>query len=119
MRKSKIFVTGISRFEDRQIILDELKRLCEMYGFELTNNGAGYWETLFAIRDCDIVVASLNPNRGILVNGEAEFEIGAAAMAGKKVYGYYQDTDLSIINDVILSSATIIEGSLEDCLRVI
>lgn len=120
MRKlRKIFIAGIGQRDDYQAIINVSRNICEKHGFELVNNGYGYWDILFAIRSCDVVIANLNPNQGILVDGETEFQVGAAAMIGKKIYGYCSNSDLNQINPIIVAPATLIDGSFEDCVRAI
>lgn len=120
MRKTiKVFIAGVYQREDSKAIVEESQRLCEKYGFELANDGERYWDILFAIRACDVVIANYNINQGTLSDGETEIEVGMAAMAGKKIYAYYSNTDLCQISNVAIAPVILIEGSFEDCLRAI
>ena len=95
-------------------------------------------KNLKMIEGCDLVAANLNPFRGEMDCGTA-FEIGYAYALGKPVYGYMKDvsslkekngglTDWNgftvenfgqPINLMIGCSVTIVEGSLEECLKKI
>ena len=83
-----------------------LKALCSQYGFEgvypLDNeiicDGTPY-EVAKTIREanikllvsCDIVMANLNPFRGLEPDSGTVYEVGYAAALGKRVYGYATD----------------------------
>lgn len=89
--------------------------------------------------DCDIVAANLNSFRGWEMDCGTAFELGYAYAKGKKLYGYMSDTrpvaermgctvdengyrveNFGLpINLMIGCSVRIVEGTLEDCLRVI
>ena len=89
--------------------------------------------------DCDIVAANLNSFRGFEMDCGTAFELGYAYARGKKLYGYMSDTRPGAerygcltdengfrvenyglpINLMIGCSVQIVEGTLEDCLRVI
>lgn len=103
----KIYLAGPDVFETdavKQGIF--LKRLCEQYGFEgcfpLDNEihceGTPY-EIAKTIREaniallkaCDIVMANLNPFRGLEPDSGTVYEVGYAAALDKEVYAYAAD----------------------------
>lgn len=89
--------------------------------------------------DCDIVAANLNNFRGLEMDCGTAFELGYAYARGKRLYGYmgdirplaekfggtedengYRIENFGLpVNLMIGCSVKIIEGSLEDCLKVI
>ena len=103
----KIYLAGPDVFEADAIAQGkQLKILCLKYGFEglfpLDNEIAGGttpYETAKTIREaniklietCDIVMANLNPFRGLEPDSGTVYEVGYAAALGKKVYAYASD----------------------------
>jgi len=104
-----IYLAGPDVFEpNAHEVGEKLKALCLSYGFEghfpLDNEicveGTPY-ELAKAIREanialihkCDIVLANLNPFRGIEPDSGTVYEVGYAHALGKKVYGYANDQD--------------------------
>ncbi len=103
----KIYLAGPDVFETDAIAQGkQLKILCQKYGFEglfpLDNEiagGATLYETAKTIREaniklietCDIVMANLNPFRGLEPDSGTVYEVGYAAALGKKVYAYASD----------------------------
>jgi len=103
----KIYLAGPDVFETDAVEQGlALKNLCRQYGFEglfpLDNevvcDGTPY-EVAKTIREaniklleeCDIVMANLNPFRGLEPDSGTVYEVGYAAALGKKVYAYAQD----------------------------
>ena len=103
----KIYLAGPDVFETDAIQQGiKLKKLCNQYGFEglfpLDNeiaDGGTPYETAKMIREanvkliasCDIVMANLNPFRGLEPDSGTVYEVGYAAALGKKVYAYAAD----------------------------
>ena len=104
---TKIYLAGPDVFEPDAIAQGErLKALCTKYGFEglfpLDNtiicDGTPY-EVAKAIREanirlieaCDIVLANLDPFRGLEPDSGTVYEVGYATALGKEVYGYAKD----------------------------
>ena len=103
----KIYLAGPDVFETDAIEQGkQLKSLCQQYGFEglfpLDNeiaDGGTPYETAKTIREanikliesCDIVMANLNPFRGLEPDSGTVYEVGYAAALGKKVYAYASD----------------------------
>jgi nucleoside 2-deoxyribosyltransferase len=50
------------------------------------------------IKDCDIIVANINPFRGACVDDGTAFEIGFGYALGKKIYGYAFSCDMSLVD---------------------
>ncbi len=103
----KIYLAGPDVFKTDALVQGNyLKKLCRQYGFEgmfpLDNEilveGTPY-EVAKAIREaniellksCDIVMANLNPFRGLEPDSGTVYEVGFAAALGKRVYGYAHD----------------------------
>ncbi len=103
----KIYLAGPDVFEQNAIEQGKaLKELCRQYGFEgvfpLDNeiicDGTPY-EVAKTIREanidlinaCDIIMANLNPFRGLEPDSGTVYEVGYATALGKKVYGYAED----------------------------
>lgn len=103
----KIYLAGPDVFETDALEQGAaLKKLCREYGFEglfpldneITFDGTPY-AIAKAIRDanikllesCDIVMANLNPFRGLEPDSGTVYEVGYAAALGKRVYGYAED----------------------------
>ena len=104
---TKIYLAGPDVFEVDAIEQGEqLKTLCLNYGFIglfpldniITCNGTPY-ELAKAIREAniklieeaDIVMANLNPFRGLEPDSGTVYEVGYAMALGKKVYAYAKD----------------------------
>lgn len=103
----KIYLAGPDVFETDAVEQGkQLKYLCQQYGFEglfpLDNEitaGDTPYETAKTIREaniklieeCDIVMANLNPFRGLEPDSGTVYEVGYAAALGKKVYAYASD----------------------------
>lgn len=103
----KIYLAGPDVFETDAIAQGaSLKNLCRQYGFEglfpldneIVCDGTPY-EIAKTIREaniklleeCDIVMANLNPFRGLEPDSGTVYEVGYATALGKKVYGYARD----------------------------
>jgi nucleoside 2-deoxyribosyltransferase len=103
----KIYLAGPDVFEPDAVKKGAaLKELCREYGFEglfpLDNTIADHdtpYNTAKAIREAnikllessDIVMANLNPFRGVEPDSGTVYEVGYAAALNKKVYGYATD----------------------------
>ncbi len=103
----KIYLAGPDVFEPDAVAIGErLKRLAHDYGFiglfpldNIIPDKASPHETARAIRDAniqlikssDIVMANLNPFRGIEPDSGTVFEVGYACALGKDVYCYATD----------------------------
>ncbi len=103
----KIYLAGPDVFEQDAIEQGKrLKAYCAQYGFiglfpldnEIDQSGTPY-EVAKRIRDanigliaeCDIVLANLNPFRGLEPDSGTVYEVGYATALGKKVYAYAND----------------------------
>ena len=103
----KIYLAGPDVFEQNAVEQGKtLKDLCRQYGFEglfpldneIVFDGSPY-EVAKTIREaniklleeCDIVMANLNPFRGLEPDSGTVYEVGYAAALGKKVYAYALD----------------------------
>ena len=103
----KIYLAGPDVFEPDAISVGEkLKKLASEYGFiglfpldnVIANNGTPH-EVARAIRDAnvkllesaDIIMANLNPFRGLEPDSGTVFEVGYATALGKEVYCYAAD----------------------------
>ncbi|MEN8146226.1 MAG: nucleoside 2-deoxyribosyltransferase [Campylobacterota bacterium] len=103
----KIYLAGPDVFEQNAIEQGKaLKELCRQYGFEgmfpldneIVCDGTPY-EVAKTIREanvklleeCDIVMANLNPFRGLEPDSGTVYEVGYGAALGKKVFAYAQD----------------------------
>ena len=102
-----IYLAGPDVFETDAIKQGEkLKQICSKYGFighfPLDNTievGSTPYETAKAIQEaninlihnCDIIVANLNPFRGLEPDSGTIFEVGYAMALGKEVYAYADD----------------------------
>jgi nucleoside 2-deoxyribosyltransferase len=103
----KIYLAGPDVFETDAIEQGRaLKELCRQYGFEglfPLDNEIAFDGTPYAIakaireaniallKECDLVMANLNPFRGLEPDSGTVYEVGYAAALGKKVYGYAAD----------------------------
>ena len=103
----KIYLAGPDVFEyDAKDQGTQLKKLCRQYGFEglfpldneIDSNGNAY-ETAKAIREAniklihnaDIIMANLNPFRGLEPDSGTVYEVGYATALNKPVFAYAQD----------------------------
>ncbi len=103
----KIYLAGPDVFEQNATEQGKaLKELCLQYGFEgvfpldneIVCDGTPY-EMAKAIREanisllegCDIIMANLNPFRGLEPDSGTVYEVGYATALGKKVYAYALD----------------------------
>ncbi len=103
----KIYLAGPDVFEcDAKAQGTQLKKLCRQYGFEglfpLDNeidfDGTAY-ETAKAIREAnirliqkaDIIMANLNPFRGLEPDSGTVYEVGYATALNKPVFAYAKD----------------------------
>ena len=103
----KIYLAGPDVFETDAIAQGQkFKALCHQYGFEghfpLDNTIKAAdtpYETAKAIQEanialihnCDIIIANLNPFRGLEPDSGTVFEVGYAMALGKEVYAYAED----------------------------
>ncbi len=107
MKLLKIYLAGPDVFETNALEQGEaLKTLCIQYGYkgvfpldnEIVCDGTPH-EVAKTIREaniellqsCDIIMANLNPFRGLEPDSGTVYEVGYAAALGKKVYGYALD----------------------------
>ncbi len=103
----KIYLAGPDVFETDAIEQgNALKKLCEKHGYkglfpldnEIICDGTPY-DVAKTIREanvklieaCDIVMANLNPFRGLEPDSGTVYELGYATALGKKVYAYTKD----------------------------
>ena len=103
----KIYLAGPDVFETDAIEQGNiLKELCQQYGFkglfpldnEIVCDGTPYEvaktireANIALINECDIIMANLNPFRGLEPDSGTVYEVGYATALGKKVYAYAQD----------------------------
>ena len=103
----KIYLAGPDVFETDAIEQgNALKKHCKEYGFEglfpldneIVCDGTPYEvaktireANIKLIEECDIVMANLNPFRGLEPDSGTVYEVGYAAALGKKVYAYASD----------------------------
>ena len=103
----KIYLAGPDVFEHNAIEKGgALKELCRQYGFEghfPLDNAVMINDTprniakaireanLALLESCDIVLANLNPFRGIEPDSGTVYEVGYGAALNKRVYGYAAD----------------------------
>jgi len=155
----KIYLAGFHVFHpDSLIIRTRMINLCEKYGYRglypsdnepIDNLQKEEQATMIfysnegLIRECDIIVANLNPFRGNEPDSGTVFECGLGYGLGKKLYGYidngqsmkerlivdvdkktglYKDgmfiEDFNLpLNLMLAIPMTIVVGSLEDCLK--
>ena len=141
----KIYLAGYDVFyPDAAGRGQAMKQLCKRYGFEglypLDNEAQSAQEILAGnlklIEEADIVMANMNPFRGMEPDSGTAFEVGYAVGKGKRIYVYLEDCrtlrqkigetdargfaveDFSLpLNLMIACSAVVVEGGLEDCLR--
>jgi len=103
----KIYLAGPDVFEpDAQNVGAQLKKLATEYGFiglfpldnEISEQESPYLmakairdANLKLIQSADIVMANLNPFRGLEPDSGTVFEVGYAVALGKEVYAYARD----------------------------
>lgn len=121
----KIYLAGFDVFKEDSIeIGEEKKNLCSELGFKglypldsevnIQNlpkkEGAKiiYRGNIDLIREADIVIANLNPFRGLEPDSGTVFECGYALALGKQVVGYLED--LSALIDKVPSGVTLKDG---------
>ena len=145
--RGHIYIAGPDVFSPgSKQIGDKYKAICTKYGFvglypldnECTDAQEIFQANLRMIDRADYVVANLNNFRGIPMDDGTAFEIGYAFAKGKIIYGYLDDARSMTerfgkldangyafegfglpINLMIWHSATIINGTFEDCIRAI
>lgn len=140
----KIYLAGFDVFYPDAVRRGaEMKRLCAEHGFiglfPLDNEAQSVRE-IFAgntglIDQCDLVMARLDPFRGLEPDSGTAFEVGYAFARGKRIYGYLADArtmrerlgpadsdgfaveDFGMAVNLMLGcAAEIVEGGLRDCL---
>ena len=103
----KIYLAGPDVFRKNAIEhLEGLKKLCKKYKFEglapldniikVSDKDAGtsvhsnliFKSIIKLIKECNVVIANIEPFRGACIDDGTAFEIGAAFALGKKIYGY-------------------------------
>lgn len=113
----KIYLAGPDVFRSNAIEhLAMMKELCTEMGFEglapLDNvinidpndvNTRKHSKLIFRanenlIKKCDVIIANLIPFRGACVDDGTSWEIGYGHALGKKIYGYTEFCDFSLIN---------------------
>jgi nucleoside 2-deoxyribosyltransferase len=103
----KIYLAGPDVFERDAIAQGErLKAYCKKYGFiglfpldkEIEQHGTPYAiakrireANIALIEECDVVLANLNPFRGLEPDSGTVYEVGYATALKKKVYAYAED----------------------------
>lgn len=154
----KIYLAGPDIFRpDAHEWAASAKALCARYGFEAllpTESQASDPERIFTancalIRKAQVVIANLNPFRGVEPDSGTAFELGLAYALNKRLFGYIdrmeplaqrvaafngipfdaeQPRDAhgwSVenfnlpVNLMLAISTHLVEGGLEDCLRLI
>lgn len=117
MNKLKIYLAGPDVFRSNAVEhLAELKRLCSEMEFEglapLDNvieidindmntkkhSGLIFTANVELIKECDIIIANLIPFRGACIDDGTAWEIGCGFALGKKVFGYTEFCDFSLVN---------------------
>jgi len=160
---NSIYLAGFDIFRPDAVAHGEqLKMLCAKYGFEgrypmdkqvprnLPPQEQARWicrNNLEVLRDCQLVVANLNPFRGSEPDSGTVFEVGYAVALGIPVWAYtsrsgslveqlavqrlpggrgpvdslgYSVEDYGFgLNLMLACSVNLVEGTLEDCLREI
>lgn len=158
-----IYLAGFDVFRPDAVAHGEqLKMLCSKYGYEgrfpldkqaprnLAQQEQARWicrNNLATLRDCDLVVANLNPFRGEEPDSGTVFEVGYAVALGKPVWAYtrraaplvdqvavqrlpggrghvdslgYSVEDFGLnLNLMLACSVNVVVGTLEDCLHEI
>ena len=156
-----IYLAGFDVFRPDAVAHGEqLKMLCAKYGYEgrypldkqaprnLPTQEQARWicrNNLKVLRECDLVVANLNPFRGNEPDSGTVFEVGYAVALGKPVWGYTNRDDTLVeqvavqrlpggrghvdalgysvedfgmnLNLMLACSINVVAGTIEDCLR--
>lgn len=156
-----IYLAGFDVFRpDAAAHGEQLKMLCAKYGYEgrypldkrvprnLAPQEQARWicrNNLAVLRDCDLVVANLNPFRGDEPDSGTVFEVGYAVALGKPVWAYtsrsaslvrqvavqrlpggrgpvdslgYSVEDFGLnLNLMLACSVNVVVGTIEDCLQ--
>lgn len=143
----KIYIAGFDVFcEDASQRGEELKRVCEKYGFlglypldnQCESGNDIFKGNVGLIDEADIICANLNDFRGSDVDSGTAFEIGYGYAKGKTLYGYRENLknlrenlgekdgegfsveDFGMcVNLMIGCSCEIIEGNFEDCVKAL
>lgn len=162
-RPTTIYLAGFDVFRPDAVEYGEhLKMLCSKYGYEgrypldkqaprnLPPQEQARWicrNNLAVLRECDIVMANLNPFRGEEPDSGTVFEVGYAAALGKPVWAYthragalvdrvavqrlpgarghvdslgYSVEDFGLnLNLMLACSVNVVVGTAEDCLQEI
>lgn len=108
----KIYIAGPDVFKENSIEIGQLyKKISKCYGYiglypldnEISFNNKPrvianniYKANISLIKECDIVIANLNPFRGKEADSGTIWECGYAKALGKKVYGYMNNTQAYI-----------------------
>jgi nucleoside 2-deoxyribosyltransferase len=96
----KIYLAGPHVFHrDVANIAQELQEICNNYGFEgifpidnsCSTSKEIYQKNIELLTQSDIVIAYLEPFRGISADPGTVFEVGYAKALNKPVYGYRED----------------------------
>ena len=158
-----VYLAGFDIFRPDAVAHGEqLKMLCGKYGFEglypldkqvprnLPQREQARWicrHNLALLRECDLVVANLNPFRGTEPDSGTVFEAGYAVALGKPVWAYTSRSDSLVaqlavqrlpggrghvdsvgytvedygmnLNLMLACSINLVVGTVEDCLREI
>lgn len=161
--RRSVYLAGFDVFRPDAIAHGEqLKMLCEKYGFEgrypldklaprnLPPQEQARWicrNNLATLRECDLVLANLNPFRGDEPDSGTVFEVGYAVALGKPVWAYtsraaslveqlavqrlpggrghvdslgYTVEDFGMnLNLMLACSVKVVAGTIEDCLQQI
>lgn len=104
---AKIYIAGTHVFRPNALeYRDQLRRLCEQYGFESVvpvdkepiddlepeeKAMKIFYANEGLIRSADLIVADLNPFRGLEPDSGTVFECGFGYALGKRLYGYISD----------------------------
>lgn len=110
----RIYIAGPDVFKPNAVAIGEAYcKLCEAYGFEglypldnqvdfTKSKHAIAWDIFVANRRminlCDIIIANLNPFRGMEPDSGTVWECGYGCGQGKEVYGYMNNTQPYINN---------------------
>jgi len=106
--KPRVYLSTFERYDnDAKTKLDEMKKICDKYGFiaisplddapmldrvesddvyEMAYNQFDHYQQ--HVRNCDLILANLNDFHGLEPNDDVSFECGMAFQLGKKCFGY-------------------------------
>lgn len=162
-RTRTLYLAGFDVFRPDAVAHGEqLKMLCAKYGYEgrypmdkraprnLSPQDQARWicrSNLEVLRECDLIVANLNPFRGAEPDSGTVFEVGYAVALGKPVWAYTSRADSLVeqvavqrlpggrghvdalgytvedfgmnLNLMLACSINVVTGTIEDCLREI